>query len=289
MTQKVLAENGLPGDDSGAGWERLVSRTITSRTNPVVKRMRALSDRKERDRRRVFMVEGILPVWRAVDANVPLDTLVIAPDLLTSEGARDMVVRQAVRGARVIAVAGAVFEQIAERDHPSGLAAIVPELDLDLAHLPGSSTAMFAVLHSPSNPGNLGTSMRTIDATGGGGAIIIGGTDVYSPACVKASMGTIFSVPFSRVDTWASVRTWCRAHQLVTVATSSRAERDLWSTQLPERSVLLFGNEGEGLPRDVVEDCDLCLKIPMAHGGSLNLAVAVAVVLFEYRRQHRPR
>jgi TrmH family RNA methyltransferase len=247
-----------------------------------------LLERKERERRQSFLVEGILPVWRAVDANVRIDALIVAPELLSSEGARSMVARQARLGTRVVAVAGSVFSQIAERDHPSGLAAVIPELDTGLDCLP-SSCEMFAGLYAPGNPGNLGTSLRTLDATGGGGAIVIGGTDVYSPACVKASMGTIFTVPFARVDAWDAVRDWCRAQGFVTVATSSRAEPELWRTEIPARSLLLFGNEGDGLPPNVVEECDRSLRIPMAHGGSLNLAVAVAVVLFEYRRQHQPR
>jgi tRNA G18 (ribose-2'-O)-methylase SpoU len=99
-------------------------------------------------------------------------------------------------------------------------------------------------------------------------------------------MGTVFSVPVSRAGSWEPVRDWCRARDLAVVATSSHSLADIWSTPLPERCLMLFGNEGEGLPRHVVDECDLALRIPMAHGGSLNLGVAVAVALFEYRRQH---
>ena len=269
-----------------AVWQRLNREAITSRANPIVRRMRALQQRKERDRQRVFLAEGILPVWRAADSHAPIDTLIVAPDLLTSVGAREMVVRQVEHGTRVVSVTGSVFEQVAERENPSGIAAIISQFDAKLSQLATHRTAVLAAFHTPSNPGNLGTSLRTIDATGCDGAIVIGGTDVYSPACVKASMGTLFSVPFARTQDWDTVAAWCREQQLATVATSSRAEMDLWSTRLPERCVLVFGNEGEGLPASVAASCDMSVKIPMAHGGSLNLAVAVAVVLFEHRRQH---
>jgi TrmH family RNA methyltransferase len=271
-----------------ATWQRLNHEAITSRANPTVRQIRALQQRKERDRQRLFPVEGILPVWRAVDSHAPIETLIVAPDLLTSVAAREMVVRQIEHGMRVVSVSGAVFEQVAERENPSGLAAIVTQFDAELSQFATRSTAVLAAFHTPSNPGNLGTSLRTIDATGCDGAIVIGGTDIYSPTCVKASMGTLFSVPFARAQDWDTVEAWCRERQVVTVATSSTAELDLWSTRLPERSVLVFGNEGEGLPPSVAASCDMSVKIPMAHGGSLNLAVAVAVVLFEYRRQHAP-
>ncbi len=286
MTPLDAAGASTASTDRDETWEALARGSITSKSNAVAKQLRALLDRKERDRSSSFLVEGILPVWRAVDTGAPIDTLVVAPDLLASEDARHMVVRQARRGTRVTAVAAPLFEQIAERDHPSGLAAVVSKPKANIDGLPVAVTDMFAALYSPGNPGNLGTSIRTLDAMGGG-AIVIGGTDIYSPACVKASMGTIFSVPYAVADRWHTVRAWCRDHQLPIVATSSRAKSDLWSTTIPRRCMLLFGNEGEGLPPDVAEDSDFSIRIPMAHGGSLNLAIAVAVVLFEYRRQHR--
>ncbi len=289
-----MVPKGQIGDAATAAevedaWKQLVRDAVKSRTNPLVRRVRSLRVRAERDRQRSFFVEGILPVWRAVDFRAPIDTLIVAPDLLSSEGAREMVVRQIRRGARVLSLSGALFEDLAERDRPSGLAAIVSQFDTGLPGLAVPEAAVFAAFYSPGNPGNLGTSFRTIDATGCDGAIVMGGTDIYSPASVKASMGTLFSVPFARADSWATLLAWCRAHDLRVVATSSRAEIDIWSARLPSRCVLVFGNEGEGLPRSIIADCDMSVSIPMAHGGSLNLAVAAAVVLFECRRQHERR
>jgi TrmH family RNA methyltransferase len=252
----------------------------------VVKRLRALQQRKERQSQQAFIAEGIMTVWRAVEQDVPIETLIVATDLLRSEPARAMVGRQVELGRRVVGVSAEIFKQTVERDHPSGLAAIIHMPRTSLADLQVPERALFAAFHSPSNPGNLGTSVRTLDATGGSGVILVGtGTDVFHPAAVRASMGALFSVPIVQVDSWETARTWFRANGIAIITTSSHADTDYWSVHLPLPSVVVFGNEGEGLPEEVLVDSDCAVRIPMAHGGSLNMAVAAAVALFEVRRQ----
>lgn len=259
---------------------------ITSRSNAVVKQMRALQDRKERDSQHAFVVEGIHPVWRAVEEGAAIRVLVVAPDLLRSADARAMVASQIEAGRHVVAVSSDIFGQVVEREHPSGLAAIVAAPLTQLADLPVTPQALYAAFHMPGNPGNLGTAVRTMDAVGGTGVILIaGGTDLYHPSAVKASMGTLFALHAAHAGTWEEARDWFRANGLTIVATSSHADHQLWATRLPMPCVVVFGNEGDGLPDAVVRDSDMALRIPMAHGGSLNVAAAAAVVLFELRRQ----
>lgn len=264
---------------------------IESGANPLVKRIRALAQRKERERAGVFVVEGIQPVWQAVECGAAIETLVVAPQLLTSAPAQEMVARQRAAGVRVAAVSAAVYARIAARERPSGLAAIVRMAQRSLADLAVTPESRFVGLHEVSNPGNLGTIIRTVDATGGDGVVLIGaGTDPYHASAVKASMGTLFRVPVVQVDSLAAVQAWRRARGLALITTSARAPHDHWDVAYPAPSLLLFGNEGRGLPPEVIAAGDLAVRIPM-HGAasSLNLAVAAGVLLYEIRRARRGR
>ncbi len=260
---------------------------IESAANPLVKRIRALENRREREAQGVFFVEGIAPVWAAVEHGAPLELLVVAPDLLTSEPARRMVAAQERAGVRVVTMGGEVFARIATREHPSGLGAIVRMGRQSLDALAVTPDALFVALDSVGNPGNLGTILRTVDAVGASGVVLIGdSTDPYHPNAVKASMGTLFNVPVVRVGDLAAVRAWCTAHGVATVTTSAHAPQAYWTATYPAPALVLFGSEGQGLPSDVVAGGDLAVHIPMyGSATSLNLAVSVGVLLYEMRRR----
>jgi TrmH family RNA methyltransferase len=262
---------------------------IESAANPLIKRIRALQERKGREQAGALFVEGIQPVWQAVDAGAGIETLVIAPDLLTSAAAREMVAQQRAAGVPAAEISAPLYARIATRENPSGLAAIVRIASRDLASLAVTPQSLFVALHEIGNPGNLGTILRTVDAVGGSGVILVGDTtDPYHPNAVRASVGTLFRLPIARVERIEDLREWSRVHGVSVVTTSARATQEHWEARYPSPLVLLFGNEGRGLSREVVEQGDLAVRIPM-HGGasSLNLAVAAGVLLYEVLRQRQ--
>ena len=183
---------------------------ITSAANPLVKRMRLLADRKHRRREAAYVVQGIQPVWQAVEAGAGIETLVVAPGLLRHEGAAAMVAAQESAGVSVARLSDELFTRLADRDGPSGLAAIVrsqPRVLADLAV--GRAGSVFVALHEAGNPGNLGTIVRTASAAGADGVILIGpSADPYDPAAVKASMGALFTVPVAAAATAAEFLAW---------------------------------------------------------------------------------
>jgi TrmH family RNA methyltransferase len=260
---------------------------IESPANPLARRMRALEQRKTREREGAFVVEGIQPVWHAVENGAEIETLIVAPELLTSVPAREMVARQRAAGTRVAEIGAALFARVATRENPSGLAAIVRARRQSLDDLAVTPVSFFVALHEVGNPGNLGTIIRTVDAVGGSGVVLIGdGTDPYHPTAIRASVGTLFRLPVVPVDAIAAVQVWCRAHGIAVITTSAHAPHDFWSVPYPAPSLLLFGNEGRGLAPDVIASGDLAVRIPM-HGGasSLNLSVAAGILLYEVLRQ----
>ncbi len=263
---------------------------IESAANPLIKRIRALEQRKGREQAGAFFVEGIQAVWQAVDAGAAIETLVVAPDLLTSAAAWEMVARQAAAGMPVAEISAPLYARIATRENPSGLAAIVHIAPRGLPSLAVTPQSLFVALHEIGNPGNLGTILRTVDAVGGNGVILVGETtDPYHPNAVRASVGTLFRIPVVQAGGIEEVSSWSRAHGIGVVTTSVRAEQEHWRVAYPAPLLLLFGNEGRGLPPGIIEQGDLAVRIPM-HGGasSLNLAVAAGVLLYEVLRQRQP-
>lgn len=260
---------------------------ISSASNPLVKRVRRLGERKHRRQEGAFFVEGIQPVWQAVEAGATIETFVVAPDLLTSEPARRMLAEQVTRGTRCASVTRPIFEALSEREHPSGLAAIVRIRPARLDDLTITATTFFVALHQVGNPGNLGTIVRTADAAGAAGAIVLGdATDPFHPTAVKASMGALFALPVVTVANPKDFFAWAAVRGVHVVTTSARAPHEHWSAHYPLPVALLLGSEGEGLPPDLLARGELAVRIPMtgtAH--SLNLAVAAGILLYEVRRQ----
>jgi TrmH family RNA methyltransferase len=263
-----------------------MNELISSAANPVVKRMRLLGDRRHRRREGAFVVEGIQPVWQAIEAGADVEVLVMGPDLLGSAAAARMVAEQEAAGVRVARLTAELFARVSARDGPSGLAAIVRARIPGLAGVQVTPHAVFLALHEIGNPGNLGTIIRTADAAGAAGVVLIGAAaDPYDPAAVKASMGALFAVPVARAADPAEFLRWAAGSGVTVVTTSARARTSFWEAGYPRPVALLLGAEGAGLPDDVLAAGDLQVRIPMTGTAeSLNLAVAAGLLLYQARR-----
>jgi RNA methyltransferase, TrmH family len=268
-----------------------VTELISSAANPVVKRMRLLGERKHRRREGAFVVEGIQPVWQAVEAGADVEVMVVAPDLLGGSPAAEMVARQEALGVRVARVTSDLFARVSARDGPSGLAAIVRARLPGLATLAVPPDAVFAALHDIGNPGNLGTIIRTANAAGAAGVVLIGqATDPFDPVAVKASMGALFTVPVAHAADAAEFLTWAARSGVTVVTTSAGAEVSFWDAAYPRPLALLLGAEGAGLPAEVLAAGDLQVRIPMTGTTeSLNVAVAASLLLYEARKPDFPK
>ena len=277
-----------------------MTEVISSAANPLIKRVRLLGDRRHRRREGAFVVRGVQPVWQAVEAGADIEVLIVAPDLLHGPAA-GMVAGQEAAGVRVARLSGELFGRIADRDGPAGLAAIVRRRTARLDDLAVRSSSVFVALHEVASPGNLGTIIRTADAAGAGGVILIGPcTDPFDPAAVKASMGAVFGVPVATAESAAEFLAWCRERGIAVAVTSGSeagpgprsgpgpGPATFWDAPLPAPLALLLGSEGAGLPDDLLAAGDLRLRIPMTGTAeSLNLAVATGILLYETWRRFR--
>jgi TrmH family RNA methyltransferase len=262
---------------------------ITSAANPLVRRLRKLRHRKARESEGVFLIEGIAQVRQAFDHHAPLERIFYCPDLLRSESALSAVEAQEVMGTEVTVLGREAFESIVDRDHPSGLGAVARMQTRGLEQAPTEVGSFLVGLVDIGNPGNLGSIIRTVDAVGGDGVIVMGeSTDEYHPQAVKASMGTIFSIPVFKCPSPKELLGWARTSEIAVVTTSVRAAHDLWDARLPPAAVYLFGSEAQGLDPDTLAAGDMSVSMPMdGAASSLNLAVAVGVVAYEVKRRRR--
>lgn len=260
---------------------------ITSPANPTVKRIRALRQRKAREEAGRCFVEGIRLVADAARASA-VEQLVVAPELLSSAFARDLVAEQARGGADVLEVSAEVFASLSQKDGPQGLGAVARQLWVTLKDVALGPPPGWVALVEPADPGNLGTIIRTADAAGASGVIIVGpGADPYDPAALRASMGAAFGLSLARA-TWDELAAWRATTGAYLVGTSDQAPTGFQAITYPQPLVLLMGSERQGLSATQQAACDLVVSIPMrGRADSLNLAVATGVMLYELLRQSR--
>lgn len=256
--------------------------TITSPANPQIKAIRALRERRERERTGLFYVEGIRAVAAALEAGVSPECLVVSPQLLTSDFARRLVGEAQRRGDAVLEVSPSVFEALSGKDGPQGIALIARQRWVDLPALALPPNSLCVALHQPQDPGNLGSILRTCDAAGAAALVLLGSSaDPYDPSALRASTGAAFTVPLARAS-WSDFVSWSRRRGLHLIGASGDAATPYRSASYPAPLVLLMGSEREGLSPHQQAACGTLVHIPMRGTvDSLNLAVATSLILYE--------
>lgn len=263
---------------------------ISSLNNPTIKHIRSLRQRKERERTNTFFIEGIRLVAESIQTGATIESLVVAPELLTSAFAHHIVAARRAAGVAYLEVTAAVFKSLSGKENPQGLGAVVRQNWEQLEQVRLTDGWVWVALDEVQDPGNLGTILRTCDAVGGTGVILLGSTtDPYDPAALRASMGAIFSQRLVRAG-FDEFVTWKQQHGYRVVGTSDTATHDYQAVRYDPPLVLLMGSEREGLSPQQQAHCDLIVAIPMVgRSDSLNLAVATGVMLYELFNQQRQR
>jgi len=253
---------------------------VSSMHNARIKAIRALKHRKERTRTGLFWIEGVRAVAEAAQLGAAIELLVVARSLLASQFGAALVDRLERDGCPTLEVTSAVFDSLAARDVGQGVGAVLRQrwLALDNVRPEGSWVALEATQY----PGNIGTILRTADAVGGRGVILLGATaDPYDPQCIRASVGAIFGQRLVRAGV-AEFADWKRRSNAVVVGTSPAAPEDYRRADYAPPAVLLMGGERAGLSAELRSLCDVMVGIPMVgRNDSLNLAVATSLVLYE--------
>jgi TrmH family RNA methyltransferase len=266
-----------------------MSTQITSPHNPHLKDALKLEKRSERARRRLTLVEGVREVNRALAAGIAPVEAYVCPERIDQGEMRGVLAQlarlDAARRCRLFTVTPELFARLAVREESGGVVLVIPFLDTRLDHLPAPATPFLAVIDRPEKPGNLGAILRTADAAGVDGVIVCGGVDVHNPNVVRASLGTLFTVPVAEATDNAAI-VWLRQQGSRLVATTPDAVTPYTAVNLTGPIAVVMGSEAEGLSAQWRAAADLRVVIPMfGQADSLNLATATALLLYEVVRQ----
>ena len=250
-----------------------------------------LGNRAKRQRGGEFLVQGVRPVTMAVRHGWAVRALLYDGGAALSQWARETV--DAATSAETFAVAPELMRELGGKDEatPELLAVVAIPAD-DLGRIPVGPGMLVLVLDRPTSPGNIGTAIRSADAMGAAGVVVTGhAADVYDPRAVRASTGSLFTVPAVRVASHRPVLDWLAGIRaagtaLQIVATDEHGQHDVAQHDLTGPTVVVVGNETTGLSAGWREACDHTVRIPMTGtASSLNAAVAASVVLYEAVRQ----
>jgi TrmH family RNA methyltransferase len=264
---------------------RAAGPDLTSPANPRVKHLVTLRRRRVRDEANVTLVEGFEELSLALSAGVRPLSLYYAPSL-TDPGEMALAKDVASLGAEVFTVSPEVFRKIAYRESPDGWLAVVPALRAGLSDLELGPAPLVLICQGVEKPGNLGAILRTADAAGVAAVIATDPvTDWGNPNVIRASKGTVFSVPVAASSS-GEVMTWLDDHDLTLVATTPDASTLLSDADLTGPTAIAVGSEKYGLPAAWLARADVKVRIPMfGRADSLNVATSAAIACYEAVRQ----
>jgi len=259
---------------------------VTSLANPMVKDIKALATKKHREETRTFLAEGLKLVIDALDQGWAIRTLVFGKAALGNALVERTAARAVAAGATVIEASAKVLEAITRRDNPQVVVAVFEQRYARLADFRPEDDDTYVALDRVRDPGNLGTILRTADAAGAKGVILIGETtDPFAIETVRATMGSIFAIPVARAREEDFIA-FAKGFGGLVAGTHLKGSVDYRSVDWRGRPVLLvMGNEQQGLTDELAKACTALVRIPQAgRADSLNLAVATGVMLYEARR-----
>ncbi len=262
-------------------------KEVTSLANPIVKDLRSLALKKFRDQQGVFLAEGLKLVIDALEQDWRIKTLVFAKSGKGNKTVEQVAARTFAKGGLVLEVTEKVISAITRRDNPQMVAGVFEQQYHQLAGLKPKGNDVYVALDRVRDPGNLGAVIRTADAVGAKGVILIGDTtDPYSLETVRATMGSVFSVPLYRASE-ADFLNWRKGFSGLVVGTHLKGAVDYRTIPYANKPVILImGNEQQGLPDSLAGACDKLARIPQAgRADLLNLAIATGVMLYEIRRE----
>lgn len=267
--------------------------TISSPQNPKVKSLVRLGDRRERDEKQCFLVEGIREISRALDGDYVLKEILSAESLLTNEG-RSFFSEYAgsIKNAEHTLISNEVFEKIAVRSGSDGILAVFAYKAMTLSALALGKEPFLLLTEDVEKPGNLGAILRTANGAGVDAVLVLSrGVDPYNPNAIRASLGAVFATPVVLCSNEEALR-FCQERGIQVVVASPEATKDFSEIVATKGVGILVGSEADGVSAFWKENADTHVAIPMAGKvDSLNVSVAAGIMMYEVRRQrgHKSR
>jgi RNA methyltransferase, TrmH family len=263
-------------------------RQVTAFSNPTVKRLRSLRDKKSRRSEGLFLAEGLRIIAEARDSGRLPEIVAYSPEGAKHPLAAEIIAATEAADGDAIETTPDILSKMSGKDNPQMLLGVYKQPSTSLDRIDRSKAPLWIAAQALRDPGNIGTILRTGDAVAAGGLILIDDcADPFSVEAVRASMGAIFTQDVATAR-WPEFVAWLRAGDGQLVGTSLKATRDYLEAEYDRPCFLLIGNEQQGLPAEYEAECDLLVKIPMAgRADSLNAAMAAAVMAFAIKASWR--
>jgi TrmH family RNA methyltransferase len=256
--------------------------TISSRQNPKIKLVRSLRERKTRKEQGLFTVEGTFHIGLALENKAPIEFVVFSPDLLDTPFAKELAKKIGSTSIEIISTSAEVLTSLSDKENPAGMLAVVRQQPALLSDLKLDAASFAAAIVAPQDPGNLGSILRTVDAVGAAGLILLdGGVDPWHPSAVRAGLGAHFTKPIIQAS-FADFAAWASKNGMHIYGSSAHAERDYKQAEYKTPAALLLGSERQGLSTEQLAICESVAGLPMrGRVTSLNLSVAAGILLYE--------
>ncbi len=264
------------------------TQIITSTSNPRVKQIIKLRKRSYRDRVGLMIIEGCTELERAIKNSHQLTELFFCPELFTGEFEQKILSQCQQNDISLIECPAPVFQKISYRERPNGLLALAPQIQTSLDQLPVKEKMLIVVAEAIEKPGNLGTILRSADASGADAVIICDRcTDINNPNVIRASIGTIFTIPVIETESLEAI-TWLKDNNIQILAATPQATQLHTNTDMSGSIAIAVGAEKPGLSDTWFNAADLKVKIPMlGQADSLNVAASTTILLYEALRQRQ--
>jgi len=263
-------------------------RQVTAFSNATVKLLRSLRDKKARRAEGLFLAEGLRILTEARDSGRLPEIVAFSAEGAKHPLAAEIIAATEAAGGDAVETTPDILSKMSGKDNPQMLLGAYRQPDTELRAIDRTKAPLWIVAQALRDPGNIGTILRTGDAVGAGGLILIDDcADAFSVEAVRASMGALFTQDIAAAR-WPEFVEWLRSGDGQLVGTSLKATHDYLEAEYRQPCYLLIGNEQQGLPTDYEAECDLLVKIPMAgRADSLNAAMATAVIAFTIKASWR--
>ena len=262
---------------------------ITSSANPKLKQAAALRDRRDRDETGLFLIEGYREISRALTGHVRIVQLFFCEDLFLGSNEKDLITQCRTIGASLIQTPAHLFQKLSYRDRPDGLLAVAEKMNTSLDMVEGAlqkPNPLIVIAEAIEKPGNLGTILRSSDAAGVDLVIVANGcTDIYNPNVVRASVGTLFTIPVVETSNEEALA-FCQRHNIDLIAATPEGSAVYTKVPMTGPLGIIVGTEQLGLTSFWKKACKTLARITMRGAAdSLNVATATTLFLFEAARQ----
>ncbi len=259
---------------------------ISSLKNQRIKEVVKLRDRRHRDRQQKVLIEGYRELLRATENDYPVDTVFVCHELFQGKNEPALIELLREKGVELFETSEFVFQKMAYRDRPEGLIGVGPQIHHNLDNLDLGDVPLLLVAEAVEKPGNLGTILRSADAAGVTGCIVCDScTDLFNPNVVRASIGTLFTVPLAEASSTETVE-WLQSHNVTVLAATPHTDYLYTEADLTGPLAIVVGTEQYGLSEKWLQGPCVKVRIPMlGQADSLNVSTATALLLYEAVRQ----